>query len=70
LILLAAAKKLQCPQMPDCPDVAFYGLHKPRAPNPSQNKRDQPATISKSSDHGFESLTTRLPALDHNKKLN
>ena len=57
--------------MPDCPDVAFYGLHTAGPlPNPFGSKRDQSATISKLSDHGFESLTTRLLALDQNKKLN
>jgi hypothetical protein len=42
----------------------------PAVPEPFGNKCDQSATISKSSDHGFESLTTRLLALDQNKKLN
>jgi hypothetical protein len=42
----------------------------PPAPNPFGNKCDQSATISKLSNHGFESLTTRLLALDQNKKLN
>jgi len=57
----------------DCPDVAFYGLHTlaPAAvPNPFGNRCDQSATISKLSDRGFESLTTRLLPLDQNKKLN
>ena len=58
----------------DCPDVAFYGLHTAgltrRSPNPFGNGCDQSATISKLSDHGFESLTTRLLPLDQNKKLN
>jgi hypothetical protein len=42
----------------------------PASPNPFGNRCDQSATISKLSDHGFESLTIRLLALDQNKKLN
>jgi hypothetical protein len=39
-------------------------------PNPFGNGCDQSATISELSDHGFESLTTRLLPVDQNKKLN
>jgi hypothetical protein len=38
--------------------------------NPFGNGCDQSATISKLSNHGFESLTTRLLPVDQNKKLN
>jgi hypothetical protein len=42
----------------------------PPAPNAFWSRSDQSATISNLSDHGFESLITRLLPLDQNKKLN
>jgi hypothetical protein len=55
---------------PMSPFMAFTSPARPPFPNLIGNRRDQPATISELSDHGFESLTTRLLPLDQNKKLN
>jgi hypothetical protein len=69
LILVAAAKNHNARKSRHCPDVAFYGLHT-AGPEPFWSRSDQSATISNLSDHGFESLITRLLPLDQNKKLN
>jgi hypothetical protein len=52
------------------PMSPFMAFTPPASPNRSGTDATKSATISKLSDHGFESLTTRLLALDHNKKLN
>jgi hypothetical protein len=74
LIDVPAAKKPQCRNAGIAPMSPFMASNTPatghRCPNPFGNRCDQPATISELSDHGFESLTTRLLPVDQNKKLN
>jgi hypothetical protein len=55
---------------PMLPFMASTTPAAPAAPEPLRERMRPPATISKLSDHGFESLTTRLLPVDQNKKLN